>query len=234
MRLTLRNTYLADFIALIFPQLCAACNGALLKGEDVLCTHCLYNLPYTHFYNKPDNIVTRQFWGKLKVENVYAMLYFTKGGSVQNMVHQLKYRGMQQVGVKLGLLAGQQLRQATGLNPIDYIIPVPLHKSRLRKRGYNQSACFAQGLAQKLNAEVQTGNLVRIAATQTQTKKSRFNRFLNMQHVFAVANAAKLEGKHVLLVDDIVTTGATLEACGNELLKIPGLRLSIATIAYAE
>jgi ComF family protein len=117
---------------------------------------------------------------------------------------------------------------------VDYIIPVPLHKKRMRKRGYNQSACFAEGLAAKLNAAVEIDNLVRVRATETQTHKSRFARFQNMQEVFAVKNPERLKDKHILLVDDVITTGSTLEACGTKLLEIEGLKLSIATIAYAE
>ncbi|MBE9586755.1 ComF family protein [Mucilaginibacter sp. JRF] len=229
----LRNTYLADFIALIFPDLCAACNRQLLKGEQVICTACKFDLPYTNFHQQKDNIVARQFWGKLKIEHAYALLYFTKGGKVQNMVHRFKYEGEKQVGVALGNIAGEQLKGLT-TGTFDYIIPVPLHKSKLRKRGYNQSKLFADGLAQKLDAPVELDNLVRVIATETQTRKSRFARFENMREVFAVANAGKLANKHILLVDDIVTTGSTLEACGIELLKVPGLKLSIATIAYAE
>ncbi|GAA4330935.1 ComF family protein [Mucilaginibacter gynuensis] len=230
----IRNSYLADFISLIFPELCAACNGSLVGGEDILCIDCRYNLPYTNFHQHTDNILARQFWGKINIEGAYALLHFAKGGKVQNMVHRFKYDGVQQIGVLLGSIAGEQLTQASAYNSIDHIIPVPLHKSKLRKRGFNQSACFADGLASKLTATVVIDNLVRIKATETQTKKSRFSRFENMQEVFAVQNPEQLAGKHVLLVDDIVTTGSTLEACGLELLKIPGLKLSVAAIAYAE
>ncbi|RYZ94040.1 MAG: ComF family protein, partial [Sphingobacteriaceae bacterium] len=179
-----RTGYLADFISLIFPKLCAACNGSLVKGEPVLCTDCLYNLPYTNFHLQPDNIVARQFWGKLKAEGVYSLYHFTKGGKVQNMVHRLKYDGMQQVGVLLGELAGEQLSKSEIFRTVDLIIPVPLHKSRLRKRGFNQSTCFADGLATKLIAAVEDNNLVRVIATETQTRKNRFSRFINMQEVF--------------------------------------------------
>lgn len=230
----LAKTYLADFISLIFPELCAACNGNLVQGEHILCTYCLHNLPYTNFHLQPDNVVAKQFWGKLNLQAAYALFYFTKGGKVQNMIHRFKYDGLQQIGVLSGDIAGGQLKKNKLFGDVDIIIPVPLHKSRLHKRGFNQSACFANGLAQKLNAAVEEHNLVRVIATGTQTKKSRFSRFENMQQVFAVKHPEKLEGRHVLLVDDIVTTGSTLEACGAELLKIPGLKLSIATIAYAE
>lgn len=205
-----------------------------MAGEYILCTDCHYNLPYTNFHLQADNIVARQFWGKLHIQSAYALFYFTKGGKVQNLVHRLKYDGMQKIGVLVGNMAGARLNDSTVLTSVDYIIPVPLHRSKLRKRGFNQSTCFALGLADKLNAPVEEHNLVRVIATETQTKKSRFSRFENMKEVFGVINPEKLENKHILLVDDIVTTGSTLEACGAELLKIPGLKLSIATIAYAE
>ncbi|MDT3404484.1 ComF family protein [Mucilaginibacter terrae] len=229
----MRNTYLHDFINLLFPRLCHACKANLLGTEDLICTDCLYNLPFTNFHLQPDNIVARQFWGKIKLEHAYALLYFEKGGKVQHLMHQFKYRGMQKIGDKLGNIAGSQLLQNTLLPTIDYIIPVPLHVSRMRERGYNQSTNFARGLAGKLQAAVLEDNLTRAVKTSTQTRKSRFARFENMQQVFVLQSPEVLEGKHVLLVDDIVTTGSTLEACAQELLKVPGLRLSIAAIAYA-
>ena len=225
--------YLADFVSLLFPELCPACNASLVANEHIICSDCRYNLPYTDFHLQADNIVAQQFYGKIKVEAAYALYYFNKGGTVQNMMHHFKYSGMHKIGNVLGSIAGSQLKQNTIFNTVDYIIPVPLHKSRLRKRGYNQSASFADGIAEKLSAAVELDNLIRVVATDTQTHKSRFARFQNMQQVFSVANPEKLAGKHILLVDDIVTTGSTLEACGMELLKVPGLTLSIATIAYA-
>jgi ComF family protein len=226
--------YLADFFSLLFPQLCAACNAGLITGELVICTDCRYNLPYTNFHTQPVNIVAQQFYGKINVEAAYALCFFGKGGNVQNLMHHFKYGGMKQIGNILGAIAGNQLKENPFFNSADYIIPVPLHKKRLKERGYNQAACFADGLSEKLTATVELDNLIRRVATATQTHKSRFERFENMQHVFALAHPERLEGKHVLLVDDVVTTGATLEACGMELLKVPGLKLSIATIAYAE
>lgn len=232
--MNLQKTYLADFVSLLFPELCAACHESLVAGEDVLCTDCRFNLPYTNFHLQPDNIVARQFWGKIKIEAAYALFYFTKGGKVQNLMHELKYNGQQRVGILAGNMAGSQLIQNDIFKTVDYIIPVPLHKKRMRKRGYNQSACFAEGLAAKLNATVELDNLVRVRATETQTHKSRFARFQNMQEVFTVKKSERLKDKHILLVDDVITTGSTLEACGAKLLEIEGLKLSIATIAYAE
>jgi len=230
----LSRTYLADFVALLFPQLCPACGESLMANENVICTTCLYSLPLTNFHLQPDNIVARQFWGKVDLQAAYALYYFTKGGKVQNLVHHLKYKGMQQIGHITGSIAAEQLVKNAIFFTIDIIIPVPLHKKRFKQRGYNQSTCFAEGLSKKLNAIVDDTSLVRKRATETQTRKGRFVRFENMQEVFAVINPEKLINKHILLVDDIVTTGSTLEACAIELLKIDGLKLSIATIAYAE
>lgn len=230
----LKRGYLADFVSLLFPELCQACGESLVTGEDLLCINCRYNLPFTDFHLKPDNMVAQQFWGKINLEAAYAMCYFTKGEKMQHLMHQFKYKGIQKIGNLLGNIAGEQLAKNPVFRSVDIIIPVPLHKSRLRKRGYNQSACFAEGLSEKLNVPVDKSNLIRIRATETQTHRSRFSRFENMQEVFALANADTLINKHVLLVDDVVTTGSTLEACGVELLKVEGLKLSIATIACAE
>jgi ComF family protein len=230
----LQQSYLADFVSLLFPELCAACRESLMANEHLICTACRYNLPYTNFHLQPDNIVAQQFWGKIKLEGAYALFYFTKGGKIQNLMHQFKYKGVKQIGNLLGNIAGEQLVKNKMFNSAELIIPVPLHKKRMLQRGYNQSACFAEGLSEKLNAAVENNNLVRLTATETQTHKSRFARFENMQEVFTVKNPEKLINKHVLLVDDVITTGSTLEACGVQLLKIPGLKLSIATIAYAE
>jgi ComF family protein len=230
----LRSNYLNDFIALIFPELCQACGGSLVSNEDVICMNCVYDLPYTNFHQQPDNVVARQLWGRIDLRSTYVLLYFSKGGKVQNMMHQFKYKNMPRIGNRLGELAGKQLASAPAYQTIDVIIPVPLHPQKLKQRGYNQSAQFAEGLAEKMEAVVDIESLIRLKHTETQTKRSRFSRYENMKDVFSVQQPEKLAGKHVLLVDDIITTGSTLEACGLELLKIPGLTLSVAAIAYAE
>jgi len=232
--MNVKSSYLADFVSLLSPELCSACGESLVANENLICTDCQYNLPFTNFHLFPDNIVAQQFWGKMTLEGAYALYYFNKGGKIQNLMHQFKYKGMHQIGNLLGSIAGAQLATNELFKTIDIIIPVPLHEKRLRQRGYNQSTCFAEGLALQLNAPVENDNLVRIATTETQTRKSRFARFENMQEVFGVKNPGKLVNKHVLLVDDIITTGSTLEACGTQLLKIDGVKLSVAAIAYAE
>jgi ComF family protein len=232
--MNINRGYLADFLSLLFPQLCEACNEKLSGQEKLICTNCIYNLPYTNFHQQTDHIVAQQFWGKMKLEGSYALFYFTKGGKVQRLIHHLKYKNKPQIGNLIGQIAGGRLVGNELFKTVDIIIPVPLHLSRMRKRGYNQSERFAQGLAEKLDAVVSIKNLVRTKATETQTRKSRYSRFENVSSVFAINNPEALAGKHILLVDDIMTTGSTLESCGNMLLEIEGLRLSIATIAYAE
>jgi len=230
----LRETYIADFVSLLFPELCAACGESLVANEHLICTSCRITLPYTNFHLQPGNIVAQQFWGKIKLEGAYALFYFAKGGKVQNLMHRFKYKGQKEIGNLLGEIAGAQLIKNEVFKKADIIIPVPLHKKRLNQRGYNQSTCFAEGLAKQLNAMVVENNLVRPMATETQTHKSRFNRYENMQEVFSVLKPEALKNKHILLVDDVITTGSTLEACGMQLLKVEGLKLSIATVAYAE
>ncbi len=229
-----RGNYWKDFIALIFPQLCQACGNTLVTNEHVICIACYYDLPYTNFHQQPDNVVARQFWGRLPLSSVYVLLYFYKGGKVQTMMHQFKYRNSPHIGNKLGEIAGNKLAGNVVYRDVDLIVPVPLHPRKFKQRGYNQSQQFAEGLSARLNIPVNTANLIRLKHTDTQTKKARFSRYENMQEVFSVRDAGQFEGKHVLLVDDIITTGSTVEACGLELLKIPGVKVSVAAIAYAE
>ena len=163
-----------------------------------------------------------------------AMLYFRKGTKVQNLMHSLKYKGKTAVGVKLGNLLGEKLKLSTDYKDIDLIVPVPLHYSKERLRGYNQSETIADGIAETLNIEVSIKHLIRTKSTETQTKKARYTRYENMQAVFNVKHEEELKNLHILLVDDVITTGATLEACGNALLNIGVKKLSIAAVAFAE
>ncbi|WP_245130542.1 ComF family protein [Mucilaginibacter straminoryzae] len=206
----------------------------MTRYEKVICTNCTYDLPYTDFHQHADHAVAKQFWGKVQLEGSYALLYFNKGSKVQRLMHRLKYKNMPKIGKVLGGLAGSRLNQVEGFKTVNVIIPVPLHPKRLKKRGYNQSTYFALGIAKRIRARVVEHNLIRTKATETQTHKTRLERFENMKAVFAVKRPQELEGKHILLVDDIMTTGSTLESCANVLLQIPGVKLSIATIAYAE
>jgi ComF family protein len=225
--------YTEDLINLVFPDLCNGCGVSLYHGEKQICSKCLYDLPYTDFHLYADNPVAKQLWGRLPLHAAMSMLYFKKGTKVQSLIHALKYKDKTDLGVRLGKLLGDRLREAELYQDIDIVAPVPLHQKKLKLRGYNQSEYIATGLAEALNIEV-CNNLTRDISTESQTKKSRYVRYENMQDVFSINNSEQLANKHVLLIDDVVTTGATLEACGNALLNNGVKKLSIATIAFAE
>jgi ComF family protein len=223
-----------DLISLLFPNLCNGCGRPLFGGEDLICTACLFDLPYTDFHLFDDNRVAKQLWGRLPLNVAMAMLYFKKANRVQNLMHNLKYNNKTDLGVLLGKLLGDRLIEHEKYRSADLIMPVPLHKKKLRSRGYNQSYFIASGAAEILGITLSVTHLLRTEATESQTKKSRYTRYENMQSVFAIANAEDLTGKHILLIDDVLTTGATLEACGNELLKNGAAKISIATLAFTE
>ena len=222
-----------DLISLFYPRLCAGCNTSLVNGEDILCLHCLADLPRTNYHLFPENPVFQIFIGRVNITLASSFCRFDKGGRLQHLLHQLKYKGNCEVGIKMGILFGYDLIQNSSYQDIDAIIPVPLHPKKEKKRGYNQSAEICKGLSESMNRPVISGNLVREIHTSSQTRKGRFERWENVSGIFNVKNEASLTGKHLLLVDDVVTTGATLEACCEPLLKIPGVRVSIATLASA-
>lgn len=227
------KTYFADFAALAFPEECRACGATLHRQEQVLCTYCRQHLPYTNFHLDRNNYTAKQFWGRVDVKAAASFLYFKKGERVQRLLHQLKYRKQPEIGLYLGKLYGNILKELGDFAGADLICPLPLHRERLRTRGYNQSECFASGLGLTMQKAVDGRLLSRQLVTESQTTKSRYDRFLNIGNAFRVQNPLRLQGRHVLLVDDVVTTGATLAACATEILKIAGTSVSIATIAYA-
>lgn len=232
---------LSDFLSLLFPRLCAACQQSLHHGEQVICLGCAYDLPYTDFHTYADNPVARAFWGRIPVQSAMALLYFQRGNRTQQLLHQLKYQRQPEIGRFLGAKLGERLAgaitaAAAGI-PIDLIIPVPLHPRRQRSRGYNQSEHIARGIATILQVPVHTGVLKRQTHTSSQTRKDRSARVDNMAAAFLVLQPALLQNKHILLVDDVITTGATLEACALALQQsLPvgsAPRISIATLAYS-
>lgn len=221
-----------DFINLLYPQPCLACGDILGKHEDSICTSCIVNLPKTNYHLHNENPLNKIFWGRVSIEMVAAYYYFNKGNKVQNLLHQLKYKGANNVGEKIGLLYGYELLESTNFKDVDFIVPVPLHPKKLKKRGYNQSESFAIGLAQSLKKEVLTNLLLRTVNSETQTKKSRFNRWENVSTIFTISNSTNIKGKHILLVDDVITTGATIEGCA-QLLVQRNAKVSVVTIACA-
>ena len=194
----------------------------------------MYHLPCTNFHRDPQNKMSRQLWGRFPFEQAIAFVYFQKGNRVQNLMHQLKYNKRPEVGIRMGELYARQLIRTEGWKKADLIIPIPLHPLKRKKRGYNQSEQISRGMASVLNLPLSTQHLVRIGNTETQTKKSRYARYENLKDAFMINDASELVQKHIILVDDVMTTGATVEACSIELLKIEGLKVSICTIAYAE
>lgn len=226
--------FLKDFLSLFFPELCAACGTNLFNNEKTICTNCIYHLPLTNFHLDPLNKLARQLWGRFKFEQASAYVYFRKGGRVQNIMHQLKYNKKPEAGFRMGQLYAQTLSSSPSWTMPDLIIPVPLHPKKLKKREYNQSECIARGMASVLLIPVISDNLVRIENTETQTKKSRFERYVNLANGFECRDQNTLKKKHILLVDDVITTGATLEACSIILLQIEEVKISIVTLAFAE
>jgi len=220
-----------DFFSLIFPKLCCACSSSLLKNENLICTNCIVNLPKTNFYLDKDNPINKVFWGRVKIEMAASFYVFSKKSKVQNLLHHLKYKGLKEVGPVVGRLFGYDLKNSEYFNGIDFIVPVPLHKKKLKKRGYNQSEWIAKGISDSMGIPINKDSLYRKVDSQTQTKKGRYKRWENVGEIFALSNEL-LQDKNVLLVDDVVTTGATLEACAQTLIK-QNCKVYVATIAYA-
>lgn len=225
-------SYLSDFSHLFFPHTCEGCGTDTLENDTLLCAACAIKLPETGFISEPDNPVEKIFYGRINIVNAGAAFYFNKDSLLQRLIKELKYRGNKDAGFYLGKLLGHQLMQTERFNDIDAIVPLPLNPRKERKRGYNQAAIIADGIVSLWQKPVLKQSVERRVFTQTQTHKDRITRWQTMEGVFAVKDKTALEGKHILLVDDIVTTGATLEACGKEMLDITGVKLSIATVAY--
>jgi ComF family protein len=220
-----------DVIQLLFPKTCVACHVNLVKNEQHLCVACLLDLPQTRFHEMHDNALAKTFWGRLPVEQAFAFVYFKKGNAVQHILHEIKYKNNKELAVFVGQYYGSILH-AAGIK-LDGVVAIPLHSNKLRSRGYNQSELIAEGLAQSLQVPNLSSYVTRVKATETQTKKTRFARWQNVEEVFSLKREHAFVGKHLLLVDDVITTGATIEACGNQLLQASGVKLSVASIAFA-
>ena len=225
--------WVEDFIGLIFPRICIGCGNNLWRYEELLCQMCEFTLPRTMFHLDRDNPVARLLWGRADIVFGMAFLFFNKGSKVQHIIHALKYKGKKEVGIYLGKRYGMELKNCGTFNSWDCIIPIPLHRKKLIKRGYNQSDLFAAGLSESLGIPAVNTLLARIRANDTQTRKSRFGRYQNVKEIFSLNDPGCYEGKHLLLVDDVITTGATLESCIIALQKIPSVRISVACIASA-
>lgn len=222
-----------DFISLLFPRLCYGCGNHLMRNEKLICTECYVVIPRTGYHSTSDNPVARLFWGRCLLEKAAAFSYYNKGSRIRRLIHNLKYKGIKEIGFELGTIYGQSLRSSGFTDDIDLIIPVPLHPLKKRKRGFNQSELICDGLASVSGIPVDVKSLIRSARSETQTKRSRYERWTNVEGIFCLTDTAPLAGKHILLVDDVITTGSTIESCVNELLKVEGVKVSVIALAYA-
>lgn len=229
----MKFTWIDAVVGLFYPSICAACGNTLFKWEHIVCTRCKAFLPKTGYELNEDNPLARMFYGKVQLKAVTACFFFSKEGKVQHLIHELKYKGNADVGIFLGLELGRSIKNAPLFQGIEYLIPVPLHPKREKERGYNQSMIIARGISDVTGIPVGEKYLVRSVNTATQTHKSKEDRWKNVKDIFEVRHSEQLRGKYVLLVDDVLTTGATLEACALKLSSITGITISCATAACA-
>ena len=226
------KTAIDSLTHLFFPHICAGCGTDVINKDQLLCLACTDRLPLTNYYAHADNPVEKTFWGRIPLNHAASYLYFNKDSIVQQLMHQFKYKGNQEIGLYFGRKMGSAISSAVRFQTPDFLVPLPLHPQRQKKRGYNQAEVLCRGMAQSLAIPVLEQVVSRTMQTETQTHKNRESRWQNMEGKFILNHPSLLENKHVMLVDDVITTGATLEACGLELLKARGLLLSIATLAY--
>ncbi|MBD0830948.1 ComF family protein [Aestuariibaculum sediminum] len=224
---------LQSVINLLFPKVCYACSNILKDNEDTICTSCRHDLPVTNFHFNQDETVKKVLYGRAKIEHATALFRFEKKGLVQKLIHGLKYRGYESIGTSLGNWLGGELKTLQEYRKIDMVIPVPLHKRKLKKRGYNQVAKFGKQIANALNASYKEDILIKVTDRSSQVNKIRFSRWNNNDELFKLKNKSDIENKHILLVDDLITTGATLEACIQVLNSGKNVKISIATMAIA-
>ncbi|MFN5324024.1 MAG: ComF family protein [Bacteroidota bacterium] len=224
------QSYWQDLLHVFFPDACAACHQGLLHGEHVICTDCHLELPRTGFHKRSPNPLENQLVPLAPIEAATALWYFNKGARVQRLIHGLKYHGETRNGLLAGRMLGRELSTSPRFHGLHGIIPVPLHASKLRKRGYNQSDFFAQGISESLQIPVMNNSLMRRSHSTSQTIRRRFERHAGVEHAFGVLDIGP---GHYLLVDDVVTTGATLVACSTALTSVANVRVSVATMAYA-
>ena len=220
-------------INLFFPKVCSGCRSLLLQNETVFCTVCRHEMPLTQYHLNPRNEAVKKFYGKIDIQFASAFLYFNKKGMVQELIHNLKYKGHQEIGTVLGNWYAEDLKELQLEIPFDAVIPVPLHKRKFKERGYNQVTTFGKAIASGFEIPFVENVLIRKLYTKTQSKKNLLGRSENIENIFDVKFSESNHNKHFLIVDDVLTTGATLEACSKALQKIPGAKISIICMAMA-
>jgi ComF family protein len=204
-----------------------------MRNETLICTECFVLIPRTNYHLNPDNPVSQLFWGRCLIIKAAAFSYYTRDSRIRKLIHQLKYKGIKEIGSELGRIYAGTLKSSGFLEDIDLIIPVPLHPSKKRQRGFNQSDIISQGISEVSGIPVDTRMLVRRTVSKTQTRKSRYDRWTNVHDIFRVMDENRLKGLHILLVDDVITTGSTIEACASELLKAENTKVSVAALAFS-
>lgn len=222
-----------NLLHLFFPKICVLCSDPLIEEEEQICLKCLCDLPQTNFHVRDENPVVELFAGYTSVKNATAIFHYEKGGKVQQLIHNFKYQGNKELARQLGRQMALTLQTDPAYKDIDALLPVPLHKKRKRKRGYNQSEYLCAGIASVWNKPVNTEVLIRVSASDTQTRKSVYDRWINVKEIFTLTNPNQLAGKHILLVDDVITSGSTIAACIKALSVIPNIKISILALGVA-
>ena len=223
-----------NLLDLFYPTLCIACENRLVMQEKFVCIECWHDLPVTNFHFNAENKVAQLFWGRVQIENATAFFAYNKGSRYQNLIHFIKYKGLKELGFETGSRFGTALTASPDFSSVDFVVPVPLHPKKQKIRGYNQSEWIAKGISESLKKPVSVNNLQRNLHTSTQTRKNRYERWENVENIFEVIRPDEFADKHILLIDDVVTTGSTLESCAFQLLQIENVKVSIATLAFAD
>ncbi|MDR2233175.1 MAG: ComF family protein [Tannerella sp.] len=227
-------TQIRNLLELFYPRLCLYCDKRLNDDEQFLCLHCFCELPRTHYHRRTDNPLLKLFTGFIRIDETAAFLFFEKDGNVQHLVHSLKYHDNKQLAGYLGKIAALEMKDDGLFGQIDMLVPVPLHRRKERKRGYNQAEWIAKGFVEVYHCPISKDMLIRNVDTVTQTRKTVYERNLNVEEIFSVSDVASLAGKHILLIDDVITTGATLRACIKALDAVPDLRISIFAVSAVQ
>lgn len=228
------KVWLSSLLSLFFPRCCVVCGRSLAKGEECICAMCNINLPRTNFHLRKDNPVEQLFWGKIPLERATSFFFYRKGSDFRQILHQLKYGGQKEIGAVMGRYMAAELLPSGFFQGIDVIVPIPLHKRKQRLRGYNQSEWIARGISSVTGIPIDVESVMRRKNTETQTRKSTFERWENVDGIFDLPHPDRFIGKHVLIIDDVLTTGATTVACSSRLLEVGGIRISLLTLAMAE
>lgn len=226
------NNIIGSTLHLLYPHICSGCGSDLLSVHNLLCVKCFHQLPHTHFAKFEGNPLEKDFWGRIKLEAAHSQFYFTKDFLIQHLIHRLKYKADTNIGVFLGEIMGNTLLSSNRFSTVDALVPLPLYPDKERKRGYNQATVICNGISAAMNIPVLYDAVVRKYATETQTRKHRTERWDNVKDSFNIQKRNEIAGRHILLVDDVITTGATMEACGQVILETENAKLSLASLAY--